>query len=1037
VEGHRGGRDAAVAECDDTAIVCITLTAVSQPDFILNEKSALEVIMVTRSALALTTVVALSFGVVVHGQVDRANLNGTVTDSSRAVVPDARVELVSRETGLKRAVQTGPAGVYSMTGLPIGTYDLTISRAGFRTFDVKGIQLFVGQTRTVDVELQVGTVSEELQVQATAAPLETSNARVGAVLEHQQLGDIPINGRNWATLEMLAPGAINAGKGGQRDIRFVGRGRDDNNFTFDGIDATGVQEQSQKADARLNISLESIAEFRVESAVYTAESGSSGGAQVNAVSKTGTNSFHGAAFEFWRDQALDSRSPFDPSQIPPFRMNQFGANVGGPIAQNRTFFFVNYEAIRQTLTQTITGFVPNASFRARVLATSPALKPILDGWPTGQTPVDSNTDLYKAPGVNSVREDSVTGRVDHSFTDHSSMFVRYNIDDAFIDKPFDPIGSRDTESIRPSNLVIQFMHVFSSLAVNEAKFGMNRSPFHHPVIGTASVGVSSVPGFTDLSPDQIDLEIGRTYSWSDNLSIISGRHTFKVGADIRRVLLDNTSVGVPITVIAFNSPDDFVKNRIDSVSVDELLGVGEMRRTFWMGYGQDQYKVRPNLTLNLGLRYEYYSVMTEANGHIAVVDFACGGFCPAGTPMYSPDRNNFAPRLSAAWIPAGPDGKTTIRTGFGVYYSPNQNDDFSDPHESTAGRSALSSADVANLSYPLTPFLGLLQAEGASPKGIDRNRKDGYFENWDLLIQRQLPHNFVGEVGYVGSEGHNLFGGRQVNLKDPITGKRPLPQFGQFQIKYNDSNSTFHALLASLQRSFTSGWLWQTQYIWSHAIADGSVGTGETAQIENASCRSCDRSDTNFDVRHNLTMNSVYQLPIGQGRRFWNTTGVVGTLIGGWQLSGILTARTGLPVNVTVTRKAADMLDGNNRNQRPDVVPGVSIYPAAQTITSWFNPAAFVVPAKGTWGNLGRNVGRGPGYWEMDTALEKITSIRAKTNLKFRVEAFNLFNQPIFANPAANISAASSFGRITNVLNSGAVGTGTPRRLQLMARVEF
>ena len=276
-----------------------------------------------------------------------------------------------------------------------------------------------------------------------------------------------------------------------------------------------------------------------------------------------------------------------------------------------------------------------------------------------------------------------------------------------------------------------------------------------------------------------------------------------------------------------------------------------------------------------------------------------------------------------------------------------------------------------------------------------------------------------------------------VNLKDPITGKRPLPQFGQFQIKYNDSNSTFHALLASLQRSFTNGWLWQTQYIWSHTTADGSVGTGETAQIENASCRACDRSDANFDVRHSLTMNSVYQLPIGPGRGHWNAKGLAGELIGGWQLSGILSARTGLPVNITVTRKAADMLDGNSRNQRPDLVPGVPIYAADQTITNWFNPAAFAVPAKGTWGNLGRNVARGPGFWEIDGALEKVTPVGQKTNLKFRVEAFNVFNHPIFANPTSNISAASSFGRITSVLNPGAVGTGTPRRLQLMARVEF
>src|SRR6266581_3788593 len=254
--------------------------------------------MVTRNHFGLATVLALCSGVVVYGQIDRANLNGTVTDSTRAVVPDARVEVVSRETGLKRMVGTGPGGVYSIAGLPIGTYDLTISRDGFRNFDVKGIQLLVGQTRTVDAELQLATVSEELQVQATTAPLETSNSRVGAVLEHQQLENIPINGRNWATLEALAPGAINSGSGGQRDIRFVGRGRDDNNFTFDGIDATGV-------------------------------------AQVTAVSKTGTNSFHGAGFEFFRDSAMDSRSPFDPAQIPSFRMNQFGANLGGPIARNR------------------------------------------------------------------------------------------------------------------------------------------------------------------------------------------------------------------------------------------------------------------------------------------------------------------------------------------------------------------------------------------------------------------------------------------------------------------------------------------------------------------------------------------------------------------------------------------------------------------------------------------------------------------------------------------------------------------------------
>src|SRR5437764_7572000 len=283
------------------------------------------------------------------------------------------------------------------------------------------------------------------------------------------------------------------------------------------------------------------------------------------------------------------------------------------------------------------------------------------------------------------------------------------------------------------------MHIFSAHVLNEAKFGMNRSAFHHPVIGTAPVTVSSVPGFDDLSSDQIDLELGTTLSWSDNLSIVRGRHTFKMGADIRRVLLNNTSVGVPITTIGFGSANDFVNNRIDSVGVDEVLDVGHMRRTFWMGYGQDEFKIRPNLTANLGLRYEYYSVMSEVKGRIAVVDFACGGFCPAGTPMYSPDRNNFAPRVGLAWTPGGANGKTVIRTGFGIYYSPGQNDDLSDHRESPAARSALSSKDVSNLSFPITPFLAQLKAQGASPKGIDVHRRDGYYENWNFMIQRQLP----------------------------------------------------------------------------------------------------------------------------------------------------------------------------------------------------------------------------------------------------------------------------------------------------------
>ena len=990
--------------------------------------------MVLRSRLAIFLGL---FAGLVYGQVDRANLNGTVTDASGSLVPQARVELVSHDTGLKREAETGPSGVFSITGLPIGSYDLKVSRDGFRSSEVKAIQLSVGQTRNLDVTLEIGATSSQIEVQAEATALETSDAQVGGVLEHSQLSDIPINGRNWATLETLVPGAINTGGGGQRDIRFNGRGLDDNNFTFDGIDATGVQEQSQKSDARLNISLESIAEFRVNSSNYTADSGSSGGAQINAVSKTGTNNFHGGVFEFLRNDAFDARSPFDPSKIPPFRMNQFGASGGGPIRKNRTFFFADYEGIRQRLTQTTIGFVPNAAFRAQVLATSPALQPILNGYPIGSVRVDNNTDEWIGPGTNSVREDSGTIRVDHRFTDNTTVFARYNIDDAFVNKPYSTdaigyVGARNTIEVRPQNLVLQLTHVFSPRVVNEVKTGMNRSAYHHPTIGTAPVTVQSVPGFTDLGANQLDLEVGTTFTYIDNLSIIRGRHTFKMGVDIERIRLNNSSVGTPYSIIAFASAADFIKNNVDSISAYAALPVGGMRRTYWMGYGQDEFKVRPNLTFNLGLRYEFYSVMSEVLGRIAVVDFACGGFCPAGTPMYAPNHKNLAPRVGVAWTPAGAGGKTVIRSGWGMYYGANQNDDFSDPHESTAARYALSSADVKNLSYPLTPFLGMLQAQGASPKGIDRHRKDLYFENWDFMVQRQLPHSFLGQVGYVGSEGHRLFAIRASNLINPLTGKRPLTQFGQFNIKHNDGNSVFNALQTSVQRSFTAGWLWQTQYMWSHGLAGNAIGSGDKVYVQNAACVACDRSNAPFDIRHTITMNSVYQLPVAR-----HANGVVKALFGGWDLSGLATASTGRPVNILVTRKASAMLDGNTKYQRPNLLPGVSIYPVNQTISNWFNPAAFAVPANNTWGNLGRNIARGPGYWEMDSALEKKTPLTEKVSLKFRVEAFNLLNHPIFADPAATTSSASSFGVITSTLNTGAVGTGTPRRIQFMLRLEF
>jgi len=392
----------------------------------------------------------------------------------------------------------------------------------------------------------------------------------------------------------------------------------------------------------------------------------------------------------------------------------------------------------------------------------------------------------------------------------------------------------------------------------------------------------SVSGFDTPDATALDTEVGTTIDVYDDLSIVRGRHTIKMGIGLERHRLNNSSEGIADGTLSYSSPQDFINNALADYSFVGQLTLGGNRRTYIMPYVQDTFKVRPNLTLNFGLRYEYYTVLHEVRDRIAVVTLACGGFCPKGTPLYYPVRKDFMPRVSLAWVPAGPAGKTVVRAGFGMYFSPNQMDDFSDGHESTGQRFDVSSASVPNLTWPVSP--SLLPAPSYSPKTWDQHRKDGYDEDWDLTIQRVLPHSFVGQIAYQGSEGHRLFSATRVNRIDPLTGTRPLPDFGEFNQKANHGNSNFHSLQVSVKRSLTSGLLLETQYMWSHALSDNGFGAGQYPGIENYACIKCSYSVSDIDVRHSFSANSVYELPFGPGKRFLNGGGVAGKLVGGWQL---------------------------------------------------------------------------------------------------------------------------------------------------------
>ncbi len=975
------------------------------------------------NTLPFVTVALLVTLAPLSAQVDRATLSGTVTDPSGSVIPGVRVEAISLTTSLLRTTSTGVFGSYQIPGLPIGAYKVTVSKEGFKPLVFENVSLSAGDARTLDARLQVGAISEQVTVEAAPELVNRSSAEVGAVIESSQIHEIPLNGRAFATLMMLAPGAINAGGGTERDIRFNGRSRDDNNFTFDGIDASGIQEQPQKAEARLQISLESVAEFRVNTSTYTAESGATAGGQINVVSKSGTNALHGSAFDYLRNNAVDARSIFDGAAIPPFHMNQFGASLGGPVVKDKAFFFANYEGIRQHLGSTSIINVPSAALRAQVLAKSPALQPIVNAWPVGTTAVDANTSLFTTALVTSLQEDAGMFRFDYRWNDRTTSFIRYSIDKVDSVVP-DATGTIGNTTNQPQNLVLQTQYVFSPTLLGEFRAGINRVPYEHPTYGVVPVSIST-PGFAGLASNALDEEVGTTFSYIGSLSKALGRHTIKGGVDIRRIRLNNSGNAIDNASVSYATLNGFINNQVDSISDNAAEGIHGLRRTFYMGYIQDEFKATPNLTFNVGLRYEYYSVASEVLGRSVVVDIAgCRGVCPAGTDWYAPNRKDFGPRIGLAWAPKALHGKTVIRSGFGMYFGGNQNDDFSDPMESTALRLALSSSDVPGLSFPITPFVSKFKDQGLSPKTIARDRKDSYQENWNLAVQQQLPAGFVAQLGYVGSAGHHLFTRYTINRLDPVTKTRPLASFGAFGLKTNDGNSVFDALQLSVQRRFSKGFLWQMQYMWSHAITDSSVGAGESTAFQNQSCRACDRSSAQFDVRHTMTTSAVYQLP-GSGR-----------ILGGWEVSSLATARTGLPVNITLSRSAANLPDGFTSGQRPDYVAGQSIYAATPGIYGWFNPAAFATPSKNTWGNLGRYIANGPGYYEIDFGLQKRIPLWERKTLSIRAEAFNLFNHPILGLPSGN-SSSGTFGRITSILNTGATGTGTPRRIQFMARFEF
>jgi hypothetical protein len=996
-------------------------------------------------------------------QVDRSALTGTVIDPSGQLLPQSHIRVVENATGLRRETISDARGNYGVPDLPIGTYTVSIEHAGFRKMEFTNVGLAIASTRTLDATLQVAGGDDSVEVLAASMPLDRNTSAITGLIEKTQADELPLNGRNWSELTAYIPGAIDTGGSNQRSIRFAGRGLDDSNFTYDGIDSTSIINQTQRPWVRLAIPLDAIAEFRVDSLGASAEEGATGGAQLDVSSPSGTNRFHARLFEYLRNNIFDAPEPAWASQgetQQPLRLNQFGGSLGGPIVRNKTFFFAASEAYRQVWGYPVSGDVPSATLIASVPNSSPVYG-IVNSYPGAGprvmlTPTsDPNVDLLTCSCTQTVNENSVLLRLDHRFSIQTTGFARLNYDRSVNTQPASAAATDLAQKVAtPVNGALEMLHIFNPSLANEAKFGFNRSTnnaYNSSKTGSiyqiaVSSDVNNVP-FVTQNYSYNTIYAGNTFSGIDDLTLSHGRNTIKFGGEIRRIQL-NQEYGQHGTV-TFSTIESLAANVVKSAKLTGALPVNHLRKTDVSGYVQDEYRWSPSFTVNLGARYTFFQLFSEVNGKANPFDFdTCGpqGFCGLGASFGNQNYGDFDPRVGLSWSPFE-DAKTVIRAGFGTYHEDGQLDDQNLPAKNLVPSYSVKASSSLRVAYPVTPFFtgpGTL-----SPNAEQRDRKDSYVEQWDLSVQRQLPSSFVTTVSYLGSHGVHLLDTNVVNLIDPATGAVQYPAFAP-GIGWRGSigMSTYNGLTASLRRPFANGLLVAVNYSYTHEIDNGSNGSGDGDETspQNPLCLACETASGTWDARHVINGNAVYQLPFGLGKPLLNRRGFGSAIVGNWELTTTALARTGFPVDVTLP-SSYTAPDGASGTQRPDLVPGVSLTPpGGRHVAGWINPAAFAAPAR-EFGTAPRNLLRGPGTWQMDFSADKKIPLSERAQLEFRSEFYNIFNHPQLGQPQSTFTpgSTSGFGAIINTVNLNTaivnpitpVGSGTPREIQFALRLDF
>jgi len=1037
----------------------------------------------------------LLFSETAWSQVSTGTISGTVKDTSGAAVPAVRVVVLNEGTGISRTVETDAEGGYTAPSLSLGNYRVTATRDGFQTEVRTGIVLTVGQEAIVDMSLSVGTVTQTVTVTGGAPLVETTTASLGYLVDETTIRALPLNGRSWDQLALIQPGVIltspgltggapyafGTGKrftvGGQRSIA--------NSFLLDGTDVNDQSNGTPGGASGTNLGVDTIQEFKIFTNSFKAEFGHSSGSVTTAVTRSGTNNFHGTAFEYIRNSVLDARNYFDPASGPPaFRRNQFGGVLGGPIKKDKTFFFGGYEGLRQALATTQTAIVPTALARQGILPTgtvpvNPDVVPYLNLYPlpNGTDFGDGTGQFLSVPTV-PTNEDNAMIRVDHQLNATTSLFARYMFDTDSVSAQQQLPDYFIDEATRRQYLTLQANTVLSAKVLNSFRFAFNRtdsafSPTIFPAVPPAldlipgqSLGNvlpgSGLTGLGSQAGNGDRLWAFNIFEWGDDLSYTTGKHALKFGVDIQR-MQDNTASQQTVRgQLTFPSLTAFLAGKPNNFQATGPVGVipqWGLRQSLFAVYAEDDYKVNPRLTLNLGLRWETATDPKDAGGRLSVLpSLSATAMVPSDT-LFSIGKKNFEPRVGLAWQMTR-SGKTVLRAGAGVYHDQilpwaYQLELINPPF---FGKFSATNPPFPNSYTVLKPGTTLTVTPFTSTV------KTPVSYEYNLSIQQEIAKSAVFQVAYAGSQGRQLETQREADTFTPIFTNGDLahpfypvgaprlnPAFGAIQQLQMNANSSYNALTVSVRRQSSSGFQGQISYTFAKSMDDhsgisASDSTRSPQDILNPFDIHQDYGLSDFDVRHAVVGNFVYAVP------FRATSRVLGAVVNGWGLNGIATFQTGMPFTARLVASTPGVSrDGAlNNAERPSLKPGASNnptsgvsagcagFPAGTRVGNpkhWFDPCAFTVPLAGTYGTLGRNTVIGPGLAEVDLSLEKSFNLSETVKATFRAEMFNVLNRANFGLPTtsalnANGNAVGSAGLITYTLTPS-------RQLQFALRFTF